>query len=63
MLLKCIYAKAHGGFRGANGEDYRDCSTSCATLAVLLVAYASPGSAQGNKMSDVADQLQNRTGG
>ena len=34
--------------------------TSCATLAVLLVAYASPGSAQGNKMSDVADQL--RTG-
>ena len=34
--------------------------TSCATLAVLVVVYASPGSAQVNKLSDVADQL--RTG-
>ena len=36
-----------------------------ATLAVLLVAYESPGSAQqmGNKMSDVADQLRTGTGG
>ena len=33
---------------------------SATTLAVLLVAYASPGSAQVNKLSDVADQL--RTG-
>ena len=33
---------------------------SATALAVLLVAYASPGSAQVNKMSDVADQL--RTG-
>ena len=32
--------------------------TSCATLALLLVANASPGSAQGTKMSDVADQLR-----
>ena len=37
--------------------------TSCATLAVLLVAYASPGSAQGNKMSDVADQLRTALAG
>jgi chemotaxis protein MotB len=37
--------------------------TSCATLAVLLVAYASPGSAQGNKMSDVADQLKTALAG
>ena len=33
---------------------------STTTLAMLLVAYASPGSAQVNKLSDVADQL--RTG-
>ena len=37
--------------------------TSCATLAVLLVAYASPGSAQDNKMSDVADQLRTALAG
>ena len=33
---------------------------SATTLTVLLVAYASPGSAQVNKLSDVADQM--RTG-
>jgi len=33
---------------------------SATTLAVLLAAYASPGSAQVNKLSDVAEQL--RTG-
>jgi hypothetical protein len=32
-------------------------TTSCAALAVL-VAYASPGFAQGTKMSDVADELR-----
>ena len=37
--------------------------TSCATLAVLLVAYASPGSAQGTKMSDVAHQLRTALAG
>ena len=37
--------------------------TSCATLALLLVAYASPGSAQGTKMSDVADQLRTALAG
>jgi chemotaxis protein MotB len=37
--------------------------TSCATLAVLLVAYASPGSAQGTKLSDVADQLRTALAG
>ena len=37
--------------------------TSCATLAVLLVAYASPGSAQGTKMSDVANQLRTALAG
>ena len=31
---------------------------SCATLAVLLVAYASPGSAQGTKLSDVAQPIE-----
>ena len=31
--------------------------TSCAILAVL-VAYANPGSAQGTKMSDIANQLR-----
>ena len=36
---------------------------STTTLAVLLVAYASPGSAQGNKMSDVADQLRTALAG
>ena len=36
---------------------------SCATLAVALVAYASPGSAQGTKMSDVADQLRTALAG
>ena len=36
-----------------------------ATLAVLLVAYESPGSAQQmvNKMSDVADQLRTELAG
>ena len=33
---------------------------SATTLAVLLAAYASPGSAQVKKLSDVADQ--SRTG-
>ena len=37
--------------------------TSCATLALLLVANASPGSAQGTKMSDVADQLRTALAG
>ena len=37
--------------------------TSCATLALLLVANASPGSAQGTKMSDVADQLKTALAG
>ena len=39
--------------------------TGWATLAVLLVAYESPGSAQqmGNKMSDVADQLRTELAG
>ena len=54
-----INAKAHGS-GGKNGEDYR--ITSCATLALLLVANASPGSAQGTKMSDVADQLRTAGG-
>ena len=36
---------------------------SCATLALLLVANASPGSAQGTKMSDVADQLRTALAG
>ena len=31
---------------------------SCAALALLLVANASPASPQGTKMSDVADQLR-----
>ena len=31
---------------------------SATTLAVLLAAYASPSSAQVNKLSDVADQLR-----
>ena len=31
---------------------------SATTLAVLLVAYVSPSSAQVNKLSDVADQLR-----
>lgn len=39
--------------------------TGWASLAVLLVAYESPGSAQqmGNKMSDVADQLRTELAG
>jgi chemotaxis protein MotB len=39
--------------------------TGWATLAVLLVAYESPGSAQqmGNKMNDVADQLETELAG
>ena len=37
--------------------------TSCATLALLLVANASPGSAQGTKMSNVADQLRTALAG
>jgi type IV secretory pathway VirB2 component (pilin) len=37
--------------------------TSCATLALLLVANASPGSAQSIKMSDVADQLRTALAG
>ena len=37
--------------------------TGCAMLAGLLVAYASPGSAQGDKMSDVADQLKKELAG
>ena len=39
--------------------------TGWATLAVLLVAYESPGSAQqmGNKMNDVADQLRTELAG
>ena len=37
--------------------------TGCAILAGLLVAHASPGSAQGNKMSDVADQLRTELAG
>ena len=36
---------------------------SCTTLAVLLVAYASPGSAHGTKLSDVADQLRTALAG
>jgi hypothetical protein len=32
-------------------------------LAVLLVAYAGPGSGQVNKLSDVADQLRTRLAG
>jgi hypothetical protein len=39
--------------------------TGWATLAVLLVAYESPGSAQqmDNKMNDVADQLRTELAG
>ena len=61
-VLKCIYAKARGFGRGQMVRTIGRI-TSCATLAVLLVAYASPGSAQGNKMSDVADQLKTALAG
>ena len=61
-VLKCIYAKARG-FGRAQMVRTIGRITSCATLAVLLVAYASPGSAQGNKMSDVADQLKTALAG
>ena len=61
-MLKCIYAKARGFGRGQMVRTIGRI-TSCATLAVLLVAYASPGSAQGNKMSDVADQLKTALAG
>jgi hypothetical protein len=56
-----INAKA----RGSRGKMVRITGriTSCATLALLLVANASPGSAQGTKMSDVADQLRTALGG
>jgi outer membrane protein OmpA-like peptidoglycan-associated protein len=37
--------------------------TGCATLAVLVAAYASPGSAQDTKMSDVAEQLRTALAG
>ena len=37
--------------------------TSCAILALLLVANASPSSAQGTKMSDVAEQLRTALAG
>ena len=61
-VLKCIYAKARGFGREQMVRTIERI-TSCATLAVLLVAYASPGSAQGNKMSDVADQLKTALAG
>lgn len=61
-VLKCIYAKARGLGRGQMVRTIGRI-TSCATLAVLLVAYASQGSAQGNKMSDVADQLKTALAG
>jgi chemotaxis protein MotB len=56
-----INAKAHG----SRGKMVRIAGriTSCATLALLLVANASPGSAQGTKMSDVADQLRTALAG
>ena len=61
-VLKCIYAKARGFGRGQMVRTIGRI-TSCATLAVLLVAYASPGSSQGDKMSDVADQLKTALAG
>jgi chemotaxis protein MotB len=56
-----INAKAHG----SRGKMVRITGriTSCATLALLLVANASPGSAQGTKMSDVANQLRTALAG
>ena len=47
---------------GGNDEDSGRI-TGCAMLAGLLVAHASPGSAQGDKMSDVADQLRKELAG
>ena len=51
-------AQVNAKARGSKGEMARIAGriTSCATLAVLLAAYASPDSAQGTKMSYVADQ-------
>jgi chemotaxis protein MotB len=59
ILAKCPSWQNQGGKMARTAGRI----TSCATLAVLLAAYASPGSAQGTKMSDVADQLRTALAG